>query len=177
MTRLCIILILFSFVCLFSLPVSVLAQTVPQSVDYTLPYPGLLPDNPLYKIKVFRDWFVSIMIKDPLKRASFDLLQADKRLAASQDLLQEKNPSETLILETVSKAENYFYASMHQVSVSKQQGADISDIVQTLTKSNAKHLEIVVHMEQKAKGNLLRGLKTQEQRITDITKSLKSMHN
>src|SRR3989344_6985739 len=53
-----------------------------QVEEYTLPYPGILPDNLLYPIKVFRDRIVSFLISDPLKKAEFNLLQADKRLQA-----------------------------------------------------------------------------------------------
>ncbi|MBF8250036.1 MAG: LPXTG-motif cell wall anchor protein, partial [Candidatus Levybacteria bacterium] len=58
-----------------------------QEVNYELPYPGLLPDSPLYFLRVTRDKLVSFLISDPLKKAEFDLLQADKRLNAGIYLL------------------------------------------------------------------------------------------
>src|SRR5690242_14285884 len=66
-----------------------LAETpTPVTNDYTMPYPGLLPDSPLYSLKVFRDRVISFFISDPLKRSSFDLLQADKRLEGAYYLQQ-----------------------------------------------------------------------------------------
>ena len=52
-------------------------------VDYQLPYPGMLPDNPLYFLKVFRDNLTSFFINKPLDKAHFDLLQSDKDVEAS----------------------------------------------------------------------------------------------
>src|ERR1700704_2037322 len=40
-----------------------------QTVDYTLPYPGLLPDSPLYFLKTFRDRLISFFISSPIKKA------------------------------------------------------------------------------------------------------------
>ena len=77
---------------------SALSSVPHASVDYELPYPGLLPDNPLYPIKVFRDKVVSFFITDAQKQATFDLLQADKRVAAGEYLLQEKDESKDSLI-------------------------------------------------------------------------------
>lgn len=147
----------------------------PQPVAYTLPYPGLLPDNPLYKLKAFRDWLVSVLIADPLKRASFDILQADKRLVAAQALLQEDPPKNDLALETLSKGENYFFQAIAQTKQARQQGIRVYDTVQQLQLSNAKHLEIILEMEQGKKGSFLQGLRVQEKRIREFGKNVETM--
>ncbi|HSW97310.1 MAG TPA: hypothetical protein VLF89_05800, partial [Candidatus Saccharimonadales bacterium] len=36
-----------------------------KQIQYDLPYPGLLPDNPLYSLKVLRDKIVEFFISDP----------------------------------------------------------------------------------------------------------------
>src|SRR5579883_115828 len=51
--------------------------------DYVLPYPGILPDNPFYFLKVLRDRLILFFISNPTKKSSFYLLQSDKRLEAS----------------------------------------------------------------------------------------------
>jgi len=53
-------------------------DTRKQSIDYTLPYPGLLPDNPLYPLKMIRDRIILFLINDSAKRTEYYLLQADK---------------------------------------------------------------------------------------------------
>src|SRR5260370_21185893 len=65
-------------------------------VEYNLPYPGLLPDNFLYPLKTFRDKIISFFISDPLKKASFDVLQSDKRIAAAQALEKEEKGKDSL---------------------------------------------------------------------------------
>src|ERR1700683_4754974 len=62
----------------------------PSSVDYQLPYPGMLPDNPLYFLKVFRDTLTSFFINKPLDKANFDLLQSDKNVEASYLLVTQE---------------------------------------------------------------------------------------
>ena len=98
-------------------PVSSYAQTPVASpspspiIDYPLPYPGILPDNPLYLMKALRDRVVSIVISDPLKKAQFDLLMADVRLNAAQYLFAKGEEKYSLAETTISKGENYFYNS------------------------------------------------------------------
>ena len=158
----------------YSIQPELQAEPTPTPVEYTLPYPGLLPENPLYKIKTFRDWLISILIADPLKKASFDVLQADKRLAASQMLFQEASPNVQLAIETLSKGENYFYSAVQQMQLAKKQGASMYDIVQKLRLSNAKHLEIVKQMEQGKQGIVLQELKAEEKRIQEFGKTVAS---
>src|SRR3989344_5431146 len=65
-------------------PLVIISETpeIKKSVEYNLPYPGLLPDSPFYSLKSLRDKIVSFLISSPLKKAEFNLLQADKRLNA-----------------------------------------------------------------------------------------------
>lgn len=76
----------------------------PAKIDYNLAFPGMLPDNPLYKIKVLRDKISMILISDPYKRTDFYLLQTDKGILATA-ILVDKNKIE-LAEKTALKAEN-----------------------------------------------------------------------
>jgi hypothetical protein len=40
-----------------------------QKIDYDLPYPGLLPDHPLYFIKAGRDKITELITRDNIKKA------------------------------------------------------------------------------------------------------------
>ena len=53
-------------------------------IQYELPYPGILPDNPLYFLKAIRDNVLGFFITDPLKKADYSLLMADKRLQSAK---------------------------------------------------------------------------------------------
>lgn len=81
-------------------------STQPAPVKYTLPYPGMLPDNPLYKMKVLRDKITIKLMSEPQKKIDFYLLQTDKQMAMVPLLVDKK--SIDLAKKTALKAENNF---------------------------------------------------------------------
>lgn len=74
--------------------------------DYLMAYPGILPDNPLYKIKVLRDKILESLITDPQKKVQFYLLQTDKQLGMAWLLANKKEID--LAGVTALKGENNF---------------------------------------------------------------------
>ncbi|MDO8658560.1 MAG: DUF5667 domain-containing protein [Candidatus Levybacteria bacterium] len=78
----------------------------PSPVKYTLSYPGMIPDNPLYKIKVLRDKITIKLMSDPQKKIDFYLLQTDKQIAMVPLLVDKKMVD--LAKTTALKAENNF---------------------------------------------------------------------
>lgn len=76
------------------------------SVKYDLAFPGLLPDSPLYKLKVLRDRIEEALINDPNKKIEFYLLQTDKGILASSILLEKHKIA--LAEDTAYKAENNY---------------------------------------------------------------------
>lgn len=140
----------------------------PTPVDYQLPYPGLLPDNFLYKLKTLRDRIIGFLISDPLKRIDFDILQADKRYNASMYLFRASPEKEDLIVSTVSKADNYMEEAIGQLELAKKQGIGIQDLTDKLLLSNQKHLEVIGTIEKTAPETLKKSLDQEKQRITHI---------
>ncbi|MBI4084611.1 MAG: hypothetical protein HY431_01770 [Candidatus Levybacteria bacterium] len=121
-----------------------------QEVEYTLPYPGILPDNPFYFLKMLRDRFVGFLISDPLKKAEFNLLQADKRLASAIYLMQRPDKA-SLAEQTISKGENYFEEAVNKVREAKGEGMDTKDIERRLVSASRKHLQVLSNLEKKLK--------------------------
>ncbi len=140
-------------------------------VDYILPYPGLLPDSPLYFLRTTRDRIISFLISDPLKKAEFDLLQADKRLAAGI-YLSNKNKYE-LSLTTISKGENYFESALQKAEEAKKQGIAVGSIASSLYHSSLKHQEIIKELEQKTKGDLRTKFAQEAKRAAEFEKKAK----
>jgi hypothetical protein len=103
------------------------------NIDYSLPYPGLLPDNPLYIFKAIRDKLQGLLISNSLRKAEFDMLQADKRLEASILLLTTEKNKADLSLSTLSKANNYFEDALAKAVDAKKQGMDNHDILKKLS--------------------------------------------
>lgn len=168
---------------LITIPQLIYAQTLfpktptptPISVDYTMPYPGLLPDNPLYSLKVLRDRLISFFISDPLKRSSFDLLQADKRLEGAYYLQQKGGTYDSLVGTTASKAENYFDEALQQVKLAKEMGEDVNPQIGTLHAADLKHTQIIMKMITSASPSLQQNLQQQVKRLSDFGKMLNAL--
>ncbi len=111
--KLFLIILFFSF--LFPISFKSLAQEIKitgntassesAKVSYQLAWPGMLPDNPFYKLKVIRNKIIGRLVFNPFKKIEFNLLQADKTLYASKLLVDNGNTE--LAKEIALKGENY----------------------------------------------------------------------
>ncbi len=114
----------------------------PAPVQYELPYPGMLPDNPLYVLKQIRDWILDKMITDSLKKTEFYILQGDKRLAMGVMLSSSGNSR--LSEQIISKGEKYMNNAVTTLLTLKAQGKDVpAYVTDRLTQSLAKHAEVL----------------------------------
>lgn len=85
--------ILVFLIFLFTLIGPMRLANAKDSVDpilYALPFPGILPNHPLFFLKSLRDFLIEKMITNDVKRAEFYILQADKRLQMSLELSGDK---------------------------------------------------------------------------------------
>jgi hypothetical protein len=149
---------------------SVSSTSAESEINYELPYPGLLPDSPLYFLRIIRDRVVSFLIADPLKKSEFNLLQADKRLNAGIFLFKQGKAS--LALSTASKAENYFSESLDKIGEAKTQGKDIAGMEQKLTNSLKKHEQELKLLVKNADANLKAGFEKELKRATGFGQRL-----
>ncbi len=76
------------------------------SIEYKLALPGMLPDHPLFKLKVLKDKITAKLINNKIKKIEYDLLMADKTIYASKLLAQKGNIA--LAKETALKGEHYY---------------------------------------------------------------------
>ncbi len=139
--------------------------------NYELPYPGLLPDSPLYFLRVIRDRTVELLIADPLKKAEYNLLQADKRLNAGIYLFNKGKAS--LSLSTISKAENYFDKAIEKIKEAKKQGMDVDDMQRRLTNAVIKHQEELTKLIKIADKNFKGNFEKESKRIFGFEQRLK----
>ncbi len=144
------------------------AQT---SVDYILPYPGLLPDSPFYFLRATRDRVISFLITEPLKKAEFDLLQADKMLSAGIYLGDKKKYE--LAVTSISKGENYFESAIAQAVQARKEGKPVGDIAAQLYNSARKHQEVLKELETKTSGSLRASFVEEEKRAAVFEKKAK----
>jgi hypothetical protein len=131
-----------------------------EEVVYNLPYPGILPDHPLYPVKIIRDRILEFTTRDNIKKAELYLLLSDKRVSMAMALV--KKGKDKMAVTTFAKGEKYFFKIPKIIKASKEQGVGASsDFIQRLKLSNAKHRELLE--------TLLKDLPTgQNEEINDI---------
>jgi len=104
-------------------------------VDYDLPYQGkILPDNPLWYVKVLRDKVWLVITFNSSKKAELNLLFADKRLSSSLELFKKNKPD--LGLSVLTKSGKYLEKSAGLMG-------DDKDFLKKLSLSSLKHREII----------------------------------
>ena len=74
-----------------------------ETIDFV--YPGILPNHPLYWLKMVRDQAKYYLNRDPKKRLELLMTYADKRLVSGIILIAEEEVE--LGLSTISKGEKY----------------------------------------------------------------------
>lgn len=145
-------------------------------IEYQLPYPGILPDSPIYFLKAFRDRVIGFLIQDPLRKAEFNLEAADKRLSASA-LLLDKGKKE-LAISTISKGENYFEFSLRKVETAKNREQDIDPILERLELSALKHQEVLQGMKEKIGEDLIKTrIEKELERVFSFEQKIASLKN
>lgn len=121
------------------------------AVEYSLAWPGILPDNRLYKLKVLRNKIIERMIVYPVKKIEFDLLMADKTIYASK-LLVDKGEI-VLGKDTALKGENYYSMLVQDYNHALLKGKKIPVALdKKITLAAMKHQEIFKELENKVKG-------------------------
>ncbi len=146
----------------------VLSPTPTPKVNYELPYPGLLPDSPIYFLRIIRDKTVGFLIADSLKKAEFNLLQADKRLNAGIYLFNKGKVS--LALSTVSKAENYFEQAIGKAKGARLEGMEVNEVTRKLINSARKHQEELEALAKKSPANFQESFSLQSKRAEAFEK-------
>lgn len=118
-------------------------ETKEATPTYTLPYPGILADNPLYKIKLLRDKIWFSLVQDQDEKAKLYLLFADKKIAMALALAQKGNYS--LAQETALKGEN----ELTQLTFFYKIGAVKPDeaFYNTLLRASKKHQETFAEIQ------------------------------
>lgn len=106
-------------------------------IDYPLPFEGeILPDNPLWYIKVLRDklWYIVTFNTD--KKVRLNILFADKRLNASLKLFEKEKPD--LGTASLSKSGKYMEKAEKML-----EGKDNKELLNTLAQSSLKHRQVI----------------------------------
>lgn len=147
---------------------SITPEPTPSLIDYTLPYPGVLPGSPLYTVKMVRDKFMEILISDPVKKSNFYILQADKRLGSAL-LLFEKGDEEAAY-SALSKGQKYLEKSLAKAIEAREKKFEIGDIFDRVRNSAAKQKQEIKILIPKHKGQLGKQLEEDYKKAENIEK-------
>lgn len=152
-----LLLALFAFLLLSNANVSLVsAEPVQTIINYDLAYPGILPDNPLYKLKVLRDKITILLINDPLKKIDFYLLQTDKGILATAMLVDKNKIS--LAEETALKAEHNYTLLIDEFR--KIHDRPDASFFQKLKTASLKHQEVLESLIKRVPENKQKTFKT-----------------
>lgn len=113
-----------------------------ESILYALPFPGILPNHPLFFLKSLRDFLIEKMITNDVKRAEFYILQADKRLQMSLELSGDENTS----LREATRNDAFLYREKSFIILSNAFEKNIlvpRYVLEKLLVSTKKHEEVL----------------------------------
>ncbi len=149
-------------------------ETGQEKVDYVLPYPGMLPDNKFYFLKMLRDKIWGFLIFDEVKKIDWLILMGDKRLAAGKVLIDTGKTN--LGVAAIIKGEGYIAKAVSRAEVAKERNLNVHDQLEKLRKSLLKHKEILMEMVGKTgggeRGSLERLIEPLGERISKIKELL-----
>ncbi len=122
--------------------IAIQPMPTPSIVQYDLAFPGILPDHPLYKVKVLRDKVQALFIFDPQKKMEFYLRRADKGMLAAAMLVDKHTIA--LAHETALKAEHNITLLIDVLRASET--VPPNDFIQRLRTASAKHQEVLASL-------------------------------
>jgi len=116
-----------------------------QQVEYALPYPGILPDHPLYFLKNVRDWLLKIFISQPVRKTEFEMLLSDKSLNMAIFLADQGKKD--LALKTLRISVDHLKTTeSYLFEIPASEKPQINNIKDRFEKSLEKHQEIISNL-------------------------------
>lgn len=112
------------------------------AAEYALPYPGILPDSPVYFLKNLRDQTMLFFLRSKTQRSFYLLLMSDKRLGAGQVLVNTGKTS--LGVTTLAKSQDYFKQAVNLADKNNR------DLLSKLVVAGSKHQEVLGNLRSKA---------------------------
>lgn len=128
-------------------PLPTPTPTPQPKIEYFFPYPGILPGHPLYPLKMVRDRILGFFIQDPVKKAEYYLLLADKRVNSGLFLL-ERGKTELAVV-TIEKGGKYLEKVFAEVEKAQKAAKDITPILSKASVATLKHEEVLKEVLEK----------------------------
>lgn len=143
-----------------------------EEVDYYLPYPGILPDHPLYWLKMARDRIMLMVSRQPASKFERLLLYADKRLGAAKALIEGGKAQ--LGVTTTTKAEKYMEQAVEEFLKAKENGQTTPEVETRLNKAILKHQQVLTSLLEKTPDSAKGGVEQAIEKAGQNLEKLKS---
>lgn len=138
--------------------------TPPAKIEYTLPYPGILSDHPLYFLKRLRDQIMERLIADPVRKVEFYMLQADKNI--NMGIFFAAKQKETLSAEALLQGQKNFEYAVRAASEIKSQGKEVpSYLLERFASAAVKYEEVFTELNTENLIELVRKLSEEGEKL------------
>jgi len=132
------------------LPSDASLSAVRTPIEYELPYPGLLPDHPLYPLKKVRDRILLLFTRTPDRKSQLLHLLSDKKMAMVQ-VLWDNNKKE-LAVATAAEAEMNLLSAAVEVQGLKQRNILSVGVAENMDLAARKHEEMLLTLMAESSG-------------------------
>ncbi len=139
----------------------------PTPVAYTLPFPGILPDHPLYFLKSLRDTILFLLIKNPVRRVEFHILQADKSLS-SASMLFDKGDKTRGIQMTTKSVQQLVSGKNELFRIRPEENLQLNSLKDKFEKSALKHQEMIQDLAMSLEGQDKETLESLYEQLTTL---------
>ncbi|MFW5704158.1 MAG: DUF5667 domain-containing protein [Patescibacteria group bacterium] len=112
-----------------------------ESVEYQLPYPGILVDNPLYFVKSIRNRLLIMFASSSLDKAQEYLNQSNKKLAMAEPLREKGKIKRTV--GVVEDANDLFQKAVEQYKMIEDRPEEKPALLEELKIANRKHRQVI----------------------------------
>jgi hypothetical protein len=111
-----------------------------------LPYPGLLPDSPLWPLNAAKDRIWLFLTRDHIKKANLLRLLADERIGMAYVLAQKNKVS--LSISVAMKAEKYLKESYEEQKKAEELGINTKSLLLDLAESSSRHTKVLESIKE-----------------------------
>lgn len=118
-----------------------------EGVNYYLPYPGILPDHPLYWLKMMRDRVVEWSLFRSERKAEYWVFLADKRIGGGVVLIDGGKAD--MGVDTYRKGSRYLQKAIIKVEELKKGGKEMGELSNRIELATAKYLEVLERSARK----------------------------
>lgn len=124
-----------------NVPMTESVVVVKEEVNYYLPYPGMLPDHPLYWVKMVRDKLREYVLFRLERKVEYWAFLADKRIGAGKVLMEGGKGEKGVV--TYRKASGYLKKAVTGVEELVSEGVETGALTNKIEQATLKYIEVL----------------------------------